>query len=179
MKAKRIVQSRRLKPWSRSAKLLQEFARGLEDALLFGYQPRLVIRYGYDGAKRILSAKERQRNYQALKRLEKQRLIDVDHRAERYNVALTKKGREEIFRLRVLNSELLPKDRVCMVVFDVPESKRKLRLLLRRFLSEAGFAPIQKSVWISPFDAAESLRELFLASGVSEWVRVYRAWEIK
>ena len=40
-----------------------------------------------------------------------------------------------------------------LVIYDIPESDRKLRLRLRRELSRHGFGCLQKSVWISPHPA--------------------------
>jgi DNA-binding transcriptional regulator PaaX len=135
----------------------------------------MILRYGVDGANAILNAKERRLRRQEFERLRKRKLIEVSKEADCYRVALTQRGKQEAFRLKVLEADLLPDDRMCMVVFDIPESKRKLRKELRSFLTSAGFAPIQKSVWISRFDAGEALRELFRSTGASKWVRVYTA----
>jgi CRISPR-associated endonuclease Cas2 len=42
-----------------------------------------------------------------------------------------------------------------MVIFDIPERKRRTRALLRETMREAGFLCIQRSVWIYPFDCEE------------------------
>jgi phenylacetic acid degradation operon negative regulatory protein len=37
-----------------------------------------------------------------------------------------------------------------LVLFDLPETKNKVRVKLRRFLRDSGFGYLQKSVWITP-----------------------------
>jgi phenylacetic acid degradation operon negative regulatory protein len=50
-----------------------------------------------------------------------------------------------------------------IVIFDVPETQRNVRKVLRHKLIELGFGMLQKSVWISPYHFEEDMRE-FLAS---------------
>ncbi len=83
----------------------------------------------------------------------------------------------EYLRLKVLDSDLYEDDRACLVVFDIPETKRKLRKTLRHFLRYAGFIPIQKSVWISKFNAGEAISKLLSTKGSKHWVRVYEVRE--
>jgi phenylacetic acid degradation operon negative regulatory protein len=47
-----------------------------------------------------------------------------------------------------------------LVVFDLPESKNKLRVRLRRFLQDQQFGYLQNSVWITP-DPLEALSKAF------------------
>lgn len=46
-----------------------------------------------------------------------------------------------------------------VVVFDVPEKRVNIRRYLRSFLKTIGFGKMQKSVWISPHDREERVRE--------------------
>jgi phenylacetic acid degradation operon negative regulatory protein len=45
-----------------------------------------------------------------------------------------------------------------MVIFDIPEKKRKLRDNLRILLKESCFGMLTSSVWISPYDKQEQLK---------------------
>ena len=47
-----------------------------------------------------------------------------------------------------------------LVMYDIPESDRQLRLRLRRELSRNGFGCLQQSVWISPHPADDLKRKL-------------------
>ena len=42
-----------------------------------------------------------------------------------------------------------------MVVFDIPERRRRVRIRLRAFMSEIGFVRLQDSVWVYPYDCED------------------------
>lgn len=42
-----------------------------------------------------------------------------------------------------------------IVIFDIPEKKRKIRDMVRRILFNAGFQRIQDSVWVYPYDCED------------------------
>ena len=54
-----------------------------------------------------------------------------------------------------------------IVMFDVPEEKKKIRDMLRRKLESIGFMQMQKSVFVYPFDCKEDIDSIcyFLGSG--------------
>jgi phenylacetic acid degradation operon negative regulatory protein len=59
-----------------------------------------------------------------------------------------------------------------IVYYDIPEKDKNIRKQLREKLWELGFGMIQKSVYISPFDVAEDLREFLIAQGLGDSVFV-------
>lgn len=52
-----------------------------------------------------------------------------------------------------------------MVIYSVPETERSLREQLRKKLAWLGFGPLSASVWISPHDRVQQVRDAF--EGVS------------
>ena len=48
-----------------------------------------------------------------------------------------------------------------MVIYQVPETERALREQLRRRLAWLGFGPLSASVWLSPHDRTQQLRQEF------------------
>lgn len=42
-----------------------------------------------------------------------------------------------------------------MVVFDIPERRRRVRIRLRAFMNEIGFVRLQDSVWVYPYDCED------------------------
>jgi len=42
-----------------------------------------------------------------------------------------------------------------MVVFDIPERRRRIRVRLRDFMREVGFVRMQDSVWVYPYDCED------------------------
>lgn len=57
-----------------------------------------------------------------------------------------------------------------VVVFDIPEKERRLRAYLRQKLLELGFGMMQESVWISPLDVAEDLKEYLESRNLGDFV---------
>ncbi|HKZ35071.1 MAG TPA: PaaX family transcriptional regulator C-terminal domain-containing protein [Patescibacteria group bacterium] len=52
-------------------------------------------------------------------------------------------------------------------LFDVPESKRRARDMLRRYLVSLGFGRLQHSTYISPYDHGKSLLDFIQVRGLS------------
>lgn len=42
-----------------------------------------------------------------------------------------------------------------VVIFDIPERRKSVRVSLRRFMEEYGFVRLQNSVWIYPYDCED------------------------
>lgn len=137
-------------------------------------KPTAVFMDGVDGIQAKVERSARRARQQNLRRMKELELIKLKIVEGEYRARLTDKGAQELFRLRIMQADLFEDDRVCMVVFDVPEQASSFRKNLRHFLSTAGFIPIQKSVWISPFDAGRLLAEMFQGKGRG-WIRVYTA----
>ena len=95
-------------------------------------------------------------------RLEEQAVLEAEGRSLDRIVRLTEKGRRLIEGPSGVSRRWERKwDGLWrMVVFDVPESERKLRQRLRRTLADHGFGCLQKSVWISPDPFAREFRKL-------------------
>lgn len=163
---------------SRAADLLLEISDTFSLLSDVAYSRSPFLLYGNDG-KRYQKAKEEYwEKRKTLKRLQEKKLLVIQKAADQYRIALTEEGARQVFRLKVMSADILPSDEVCMVIFDIPESEQKIRQKLRKFLFQAGFIPIQRSVWISNVDASQPLSELFEVTGAKKWIRVYRAHEI-
>jgi len=61
-----------------------------------------------------------------------------------------------------------------MVIFDIPEEKRERRDLLREKLLGLGLGMMQKSVYITPYNLSEDIREFLIANRLDEQVYVAR-----
>lgn len=59
-----------------------------------------------------------------------------------------------------------------IVYYDISEKERGIRIKLQIKLKELGFGMIQKSVYISPFDVADDIREFIINQGLEEKVFV-------
>lgn len=57
-----------------------------------------------------------------------------------------------------------------IVFYDIPEEMRKTRLRLQQQLMDLGFGKIQESVYLSPYDVAEDLREFVESENLEDYV---------
>jgi phenylacetic acid degradation operon negative regulatory protein len=62
-----------------------------------------------------------------------------------------------------------------LVTYNIPESKRHQRNKLRRQLTWMGCGSFNTAIWISPWDIAESVREVSTRLAIEEYVQVFRA----
>lgn len=76
-------------------------------------------------------------------------------------IIFTSKGKVELSRSKILQKKKQKWDNKWRaVIFDIAESKRRDRDLIRRELKWLDFKELQKSVWIFPFDAEKELKDL-------------------
>lgn len=94
--------------------------------------------------------------YDTFSSLKRQGLISVEKRNHQIYISLTKKGRAKAGWMQIDSLKIKrPKkwDRKWrMVIFDIAQLKKAHREAFRGKLKELGFYPLQKSVWIYPFD---------------------------
>ena len=111
--------------------------------------------------------------YQLISRLRKEgfieRIKDIDQ--DKIIFKLTEKGSNYLKIENLLNDDKWD-GKWRLVVFDIPESKRRLRNTLRQKLKEWGFKYWQKSLWASKKDIAGPLREFIQELGISDFVLV-------
>lgn len=60
-----------------------------------------------------------------------------------------------------------------VVVFDIPEKARGLREALRGGLRRLGFGPLQRSVWITPHQVEERVREFVRSTGLAPHMELF------
>lgn len=114
-----------------------------------------IIKY-YMGAK-----KGARFNYQAktvLGRLAKNGFITFEERDGRRYARITEKGKLilQLETQKVASTKKRKWDRRWrVVIFDIPERRRKIRVRLRLFMQEYGFVRLQDSVWIYPYDCED------------------------
>lgn len=77
-------------------------------------------------------------------------------------IMLTPKALEKIFTIKIKMTERKSrKDKKWqMVLFDIPEEKKKERDLFRKALQYLGHKKLQKSIWVCPYDVLEETKDL-------------------
>ncbi len=117
---------------------------------------------------------EKQKYYNFIYYLKKNGLIDEKEKDDKKFFIITKKGKEKLFSLREQNKNRLPNpfykkesgDKFTIIVFDIPEIKKRKRNWLRAALRDLHFKMIQKSVWMGkikiPKEFLSDIREMDL-----------------
>ncbi len=110
---------------------------------------------------------------QALKRLREKGFIEqaTEKDAGKIILRLTEAGREFLLFSKP-EDEIKWDGKWRIVVFDVPESKRLVRDVLRRRLKMWDFKLWQKSVWASKKNVTDKLRSLIKELDIGDWVLV-------
>jgi len=104
-------------------------------------------------------------------RLRKQGFIEKTKEEGKIILRLTQAGSDWLLKRLVYDEEKW--DGIWrLVVFDIPESHRRVRDALRRRLKEWGFRSWQKSVWACRKPLTGALRDLVKQLRVEDWVLV-------
>jgi DNA-binding transcriptional regulator PaaX len=130
----------------------------------------------------IKNSRDRYRMRQSLKNLHNHKLIDFYEKDGEMTVRITEKGNKKVLKYKFDEMKLTrPKkwDGCCRIIsFDIPEKHKKARDALTRKLQDMELYPIQKSVFICPFecrDEVDFIGELF---GIRKFIHYYAAKEI-
>lgn len=77
-------------------------------------------------------------------------------------VMLTPKGLDKVFTIKIKLKEKKqrPDKKWQMVLFDIPEKKKRERELFRRMLQYLGYKKLQRSIWVCPYDVLEETKDL-------------------
>lgn len=106
-------------------------------------------------------------------RLAKKGLVRFVKHGNNTKMELTPLG-ERAVRRASLQEELHQKSkkrwdkRWRMIIFDIPERRRKTRIKLREILLECGFFKLQNSVWVLPYDCEEIITLIKADLGVGK-----------
>lgn len=105
---------------------------------------------------------------QTIKRLKQQKLVEVIEEHGQIIVRITQNGKLRALKYK-LDELKIPKQKTWdtkwrIVIFDIPEHRKRLREIFRMHLKKLGFYPLQKSVWVHAFpcfDEIEFLRQIY------------------
>ena|SRR3989344_9604462 len=131
----------------------------------FLYNPHLY-RYGYPREIKKPSL------LKTIKRLRDKGLVDFINE-EKLMLKLTETGKDKALMIKVKTFNEADWDgKWRLVSFDIPETKRTVRDLLRNRLKEWGFTRMQNSVWRSKVDCALQIKIFIKELGIERWVKV-------
>lgn len=138
----------------------------------------------FDKDQRRFSKKDRtQKAAQAIRRLQKNRLIVVKERRGKFVVELTKEGKRKFKEIQFENLQITKPPRWDkkwrIVIFDIPEkSFKRARDVLRGKLKEWDFYPLQKSVWVCPWPCENEIQLVAELYGIAPYVNIVVAEKI-
>ena len=112
--------------------------------------------------------------YNAIRRLTEEGHIEKyrTEKKKKIHIRLTRQGKNYIKKHQA-SIQQFPRNwdkKWRIVVFDIPEKKRDSRNSLRGFLKMLGFGKVQRSIWISPHDFTEVIRQYIEKLKLSEYV---------
>ncbi len=114
--------------------------------------------------------------HRAIKNLYKSKLVDLKEGEDGTIVLkLNNKGKEKILRYQLENIQIPAMKKWDgkwrIVLFDIPEPKKKIRDALRLHLKKLGFFEFQKSVFIHPFNCQNEIDFLIEFYNIRSHVR--------
>ena len=125
---------------------------------------------------------ERKRVKQSLSRLEKQGLIKQRGAMDGYFV-LTAEGKAKAMRYKIEETKIQKQKRWDrkwrLVMFDVPEEKKKARQAINFALKRIGCVHYQKSVFITPFPCEKEIDFIGETFNVREYIRIVIAESVE
>ena len=105
-------------------------------------------------------------------RLKQQGYINIQSKNHQLYISLTPEGKKKAGRFQI-DSLTIKKPKKWdglwrLVIFDIPQLKSVQRNVFRGKLRELGFMPLQKSIWICPYDCKDEIALLRDFLGLSE-----------
>jgi len=111
---------------------------------------------------------EKKKVYNSFYKLRKKGFIKIEKRNQQIYISLTEEGKKKAgwFQIDTLTIKKPKKwdGKWRIVIFDISQLKKLYREAFRGKLKELGLYPLQKSVWIHPFDCRDEidlLRDFF------------------
>ncbi len=96
---------------------------------------------------------------QALTQLKRKNYISYKRTQPGETIQITEEGKRRLFALLPSYKKNRTWDkRIYLITYDVPETQKSHREVLRSFIKRLGAAMLQESVWIIPYNPREALR---------------------
>jgi len=89
-------------------------------------------------------------------------------------IMLTPKGLEKVFtvEMRSIEKKIRPDKKWQMVLFDIPEEKKRERDLFRKSLRYLGYKNLQRSIWVCPYDVLNETKALIKRHKLGSYVEL-------
>ena len=104
---------------------------------------------------------KKRRMYDTLYKMKKQRLVKMYYKDGKEVIEITEKGKKKLLKYEFDEMKIkIPKrwDGLWrIVIFDIPEKRKKARDAINYKLKDLGFYPIQKSTFIFPYECKNEI----------------------
>jgi len=130
----------------------------------------------------IKNAKDRRRAKRVIQELKKQKLINLYEKGDYLVMEITERGEKRVLKYKIDEVKIMrPKKwdgywRVIM--FDIPESYKRARDALSSKLKEMELYPLQKSVFVCPFECRDEIDFIGEFFNVRKFVHYFIAKEM-
>ena len=141
--------------------------------------------YIYHDAFKVRRGEERERArrdfYKLIHRLKQSGHIKKLRAKDKSAIMLTPKGMQKIFtiKLKMLDRRKRKDRKWQMVLFDIPEKKRRDRDLFRKNLRFLGYKRLQKSIWVCEYDTLKETKQLIKRYKLDPFVDLILVGKIK
>lgn len=108
-----------------------------------------------------------------IKRLEKQEMISINEMDGKVSIEITEKGKRRLLEYDIENIELKSTKRDGkwrLIIFDIPEEKKKSRDAFGKKLLQLGFLRLQDSVFVSAYPCKNEIDFLANYLEISDFV---------
>lgn len=129
---------------------------------------------------RYFRKRKRQNFYSTIYRLKKSGYLKIKITEEGRGYFLTPKSEKKVLTLKIKNlkKKYDPQKYWLMIIFDIPEKRRKDRNMLRFYLYHLGFQKLQQSVWISPYDVYQELKKVVESLKLRQYIKFLKVKEL-
>lgn len=114
--------------------------------------------------------------------LKKNNFIKVKNLKGKQAVLLTKRGKDKAIKASFKIDDGQQKKRKdgkwIMIIFDIPQNKKRDRILLRSVLKNLGYKLFQHSVWVTAYDVSEKTENSLQFYSLDRYVRIFLIDEI-
>lgn len=123
---------------------------------------------------------ERKRFIKLIYYLKRKGYIKIKNLEQKQAALITPKGAEKILKIKLKTTTRRRRldGRWQMIIFDIPESKKRLRELLRDALYFLKYQKLQQSVWVCPYDVLKETEAVLRRYYLDQYAKLFLIEEI-
>ncbi len=152
-------------------------ADNITDFLLSNRYRQMSILLGEENPvfRKYRNNKTKQQFDQLVYYLKKNNYIKVKNLEGKKAIMITKKGLSKVLKasFKLEDQKKREDGKWVMIVFDIPQARRKARNLLRSVLLNLGYKMFQQSVWVTPYNVSEKTEKLLQRYSLDKYIKIF------